>query len=41
MDEEMDTLDENETWDLVPLPESKNVIMDKHSPHKITLTQPL
>ena len=26
MDEEMATLDANETWDLVPLPESKNVI---------------
>ena len=26
MDEEMAALDENETWDLVPLPESKNVI---------------
>ena len=26
MDEEMDALDVNETWDLVPLPEGKNVI---------------
>ena len=26
MDEEMDALYANETWDLVPLPESKNVI---------------
>ena len=26
MDEEMDALDINETWDLVPLPEGKNVI---------------
>ena len=26
MDEEMAALDANETWDLVPLPESKNVI---------------